>query len=90
MTDLVPQLTQLLARIAPEADLGAVDAARPLGEQLDIDSMDYLNFLTLVSTTFGVDVPEADYPRLQTLAALADYVAARRISPASAARPAPA
>jgi len=82
--DLVPQLASLLARIAPEADLAAVDAGRPLGDQLDLDSMDFLNFLTLVSTRFGVDVPEADYPRLQSLAAIAAYVAERTAPPPSA------
>jgi acyl carrier protein len=57
----------VLSRIAPEADLGAVPADADLSEELDLDSMDFLNFVTGLLETTGIEVPERDYPLLQTL-----------------------
>jgi len=48
-----------------------------LRDQLDIDSMDLLNFITAVHKQMGVNIPEADYPRLTSLAACVDYIAER-------------
>ncbi len=43
----------------------------------DIDSMDFLRLLTTLAERTGVDVPEADYPKVQTLDDLAAYLSAR-------------
>jgi len=64
-----------LAGIAPEADLGALDPKADLRGTLDLDSFDFLRFLIGLSETLGVDVPEADYPKLGTLEAMIDYLA---------------
>lgn len=72
----------VLGEVAPEADLAALRPDLPLRDQLDIDSMDLLNFVIGLHRTLGVDIPEADYPRLTTLDACIDYLAA-----AQAARP---
>lgn len=68
---------RVLGRIAPEADLGAVDPRESLRHQLDIDSMDFLNFLIGVHEALGVEIPEKDYPRLTSLEAIYAYLAAR-------------
>jgi acyl carrier protein len=67
----------VLAGIAPEADLAALDPDAELREVLDLDSMDFLNFVVGLHEVTGVDVPEADYAQLATLAGVIAYLAAR-------------
>lgn len=66
-----------LGDIAPEADLDALPPDQDLREELDIDSMDFLNFVIALHEKLGVDIPEADYPQLITLKGAVDYLAAR-------------
>lgn len=63
-----------LATVAPEADLGALRPNVNLREQLDIDSMDFLNFAIALHNAFKVDFPERDYPKLATLDGCVDYL----------------
>ncbi|OQW32723.1 MAG: acyl carrier protein [Nitrospira sp. SG-bin1] len=58
---------RLLGEIAPEADLAAVKPNVSFRDQLDIDSMDFLNFVVSIHRTFGVEIPEVDYPKYSTL-----------------------
>jgi len=58
---------RLLGEIAPEVDQAALKPAISFRDQLDIDSMDFLNFIVLIHKTFGVEIPEADYPKYSTL-----------------------
>ena len=70
-------VADILAGIAPEADLAAVGDSEDLREALDLDSMDFLNFVIRLSQRSGVAIPEADAPRLTTLAGLVVYLSAR-------------
>ena len=56
-----------LHRIAPEVDLDSVDPAQELREQVDLDSMDILNWMIAIHEATGVEIPEADYSRMATL-----------------------
>ncbi|HMM45536.1 MAG TPA: acyl carrier protein [Candidatus Macondimonas sp.] len=78
--EIQARLTEILATIAPEMEPATLDPMLDLREQLDIDSMDLLNFITAVHKRLGVNIPEADYPRLTSLAACVDYVVERRPS----------
>jgi acyl carrier protein len=64
-----------LASVAPEADPATIDPKASLREQLELDSMDHLNFLIAICAALGVEIPEADYPRLQTLDQVVAYSA---------------
>lgn len=66
---------QVLAGIAPEADLSTVGDSEDLREVLDLDSMDFLNFIIGLGQGSGIYIPEADYPRLFTLGGLMAYLA---------------
>jgi acyl carrier protein len=66
-----------LSNIAPDTDPGAVDPDADLREALDIDSMDFLNFIMAVHKRLGVDVPERDYPKLVTLSGAVLYLEQR-------------
>ncbi len=63
-----------LRGIAPEADLDHIDPAASLREQLDLDSFDFLKLLITLQETVGVDIPEADYGRVDSLDALVAYL----------------
>lgn len=65
-----------LAEIAPEADLETLEVDVDLHEQLDIDSMDFLNFVIGLNQVTGVDIPEHDYPQLSTLGGCVAYLVA--------------
>jgi acyl carrier protein len=68
---------QALSRIAPEIDPQALPADAALRQDLDLDSMDFLNFVIALHDSLGVDVPEHDYPQLTTLSGAVDYLATR-------------
>jgi acyl carrier protein len=64
-----------ISDIAPEADLAHLDPTVDVREQLDIDSMDSLNIMIGIHEATGVDIPEADYPLMNTLNACVAYLA---------------
>lgn len=74
-SDIRQLAADVLAGIAPEADLSSVGEGEDLREALDLDSMDFLNFIIGLSQGSGVAIPEADYPRLFTLRGLVAYLA---------------
>jgi len=63
-----------LNNIAPESDAAAIDPAADLREALDIDSLDFLNFLSALHKKTGVNVPESDYAKLLTLERALNYM----------------
>jgi acyl carrier protein len=63
--------------IAPEADFATVLPTKSLREQLDLDSFDYLNVLIALARQLHVEVPEADYGKVETLDGLVGYIAQR-------------
>jgi acyl carrier protein len=65
--ELQTMLLRILGELAPEADMSELAADVRIRDQLDLDSMDFLNFLIAVHEETGVDIPEADYPKLRTL-----------------------
>jgi acyl carrier protein len=69
-------LIRLLHPIAPEADLADVGPGETLQEALDLDSMDFLNFVTALHQETGLEVPERDYPKLSTIEGFVQYVTA--------------
>jgi acyl carrier protein len=67
-----------LKRIAPELEEGELAPAKPLRDQVDLDSMDWLNFLVALHERLKVEIPEADYRRLGTLDQIVAYLADRQ------------
>lgn len=66
-----------LLSIAPEVDATLLRDNRPLRLQVDLDSMDWLNFLIGLSQQLKVDIAESDYGQLVTLKDLLAYLQAR-------------
>ncbi len=76
--ELRAAVLRVLGDIAPEADLASLRSDLAFREQLDLDSMDILNFVVGLHGALGVDIPEADYPKLATLDACVEYLGSRR------------
>jgi len=66
-----------LGNVAPETDAATIDPDTDLREALDIDSLDFLNFLEALRKRTGVSVPEPDYEKLLTLHRAVAYLAAK-------------
>jgi acyl carrier protein len=64
----------IIADIAPDEDLDNVDAGVSLREQLDLDSMDFLDIVMELRKRHKVEVPQEDYPRLATLNSCVEYL----------------
>ncbi|MFZ3081870.1 acyl carrier protein [Rhodoferax ferrireducens] len=74
---LMAIVVTLLRAIAPEVEPGTLAPERPLRQQVDLDSMDWLNFLLSLHERFGVTIPESDYAGLVCLNDVVDYLQAR-------------
>ena len=76
-TELLAVLIETLQSIAPEVEGSELRPDRPLRQQVDLDSMDWLNVLQGLHLRLGVDIPESDYAGLVTLDDIVAYLAAR-------------
>jgi len=65
-----------LTEVAPDVDPTTIEPDVDLAEQLDIDSMDFLNVIVAIHERTGVEIPERDYPKLSTLDDAVRYLAA--------------
>lgn len=76
--ELKEEVLRLLQEIAPEVDAARLNLDLPLRDQVDIDSMDFLNFLGRIYEVLGVNVPESDYAKLRSLSDLLGYLQEKR------------
>ncbi|MDR0444891.1 MAG: acyl carrier protein [Puniceicoccales bacterium] len=65
----------IIREIAPDEDVSQVKPELPLREQLDLDSMDFLDIVMELRKKYNIEVPEADYKRLESLDSCAEYLA---------------
>ncbi|HUL73659.1 MAG TPA: phosphopantetheine-binding protein [Vicinamibacterales bacterium] len=72
---------QALTKIAPEVDPASIAPAVSLRDQLDLDSIDFLNVVLAIHERLGVEIPEADYAKLLTLNGAVTYLTARQAAP---------
>ena len=75
--EIMERLLGVLQELAPEADVRQLDPDVRIRDQLDIDSMDLLNFVIAIDEQLGIDIPERDYPKLRTLNDCVRYLQAR-------------
>lgn len=64
----------IISDIAPDEDLTAIKPEIKLRDQLQLDSMDFLDIVMELRKRHGIEVPEADYPHLASLESCADYL----------------
>jgi acyl carrier protein len=73
-SELRTRVVGVIKSIAPEVEEGELRADRPLRDQVDLDSMDWLNVLVAMHEKLKVDIPEADYRKLVTLDDIVGYL----------------
>ncbi len=66
-----------LVTIAPDLSADTVGDTDHIQDDLELDSMDVLNLVTALHDRLGVNIAEADYPHIATVAAAVDYLAQR-------------
>jgi acyl carrier protein len=74
---LKQKILDILVSIAPEVEPDEIRPTRTLRSQVDLDSMDWLNFLVALHEQLKVEIPEADYQKLVSLEDLIRYLQAR-------------
>lgn len=67
-------IIDIIRDIVPDEDCSGLDGDRNLRDQLDLDSMDFLDIVMELRKKYGVEVPEADYPKLATLNTCIEYL----------------
>lgn len=67
---------QALGEIAPEMSPDELDPDVPFQEQIDLDSMDFLNLVIALQERTGIEIPERDYPTMDSLQACTTYLVA--------------
>lgn len=77
--DVRAAILDVLSDVAPEIEREKIDPHVDLRDQLDLDSMDFLNFVVGLHKAFGVDIPEADYRKVGTLDGCLAYLAAKAV-----------
>lgn len=70
-----------IASVAPDADLAKLRPGEPLREQVELDSMDWLNVLAALHERFGIEIPETDGERLATIDSMVAYLRDRQPEP---------
>lgn len=72
--DIKKVVLDIISEIAPDEDLSNVQPNVRLREQLDLDSMDFLDIVMELRKKHGIEVPEEDYQQLASLDSCADYL----------------
>lgn len=72
--EIFEAVKDIIATIAPDEDVSSLTTGERLREQIELDSMDFLDIVMELRKRYGVQVPEEDYPQLATLESCADYL----------------
>ena len=72
--DIKKIVLEIIEEIAPDEDLSDVKPDIRLRDQLDLDSMDFLDIVMELRKQHGIEVPEEEYPELASLDSCANYL----------------
>ena len=67
-------ITEIIENIDDEADFGNLDPDKPLRDQLDLDSMDFLDIVMELRKRHKLQIPEDDYPQLASMTSCVNYL----------------
>lgn len=81
--DIENLVLDAITQVAPDVDRDSIAPDTDLQYELDLDSMDALNIVTILSEKLGIDIPERDYGRMTTVGSTVAYLAERTDVPAS-------
>ncbi len=72
--DIKNLILEIIKDIDDEADFESLDPDKPLRDQLELDSMDFLDIVMELRKRHKLQIPEEDYPHLATLNSCACYL----------------
>ena len=72
--DVRQVVIDILEDVALDEDLSTIDDQKPLRDQLDLDSMDFLDIVMELKKRHKVEVPQEDYPELASMQSCMDYL----------------
>jgi acyl carrier protein len=73
-TEIKDAILEILAGIAPDEDLSDLKEDLPFRDQLELDSMDFLDIVMELRKRYRVQIPEQDYPALASLKGSIEYL----------------
>ena len=73
--EIIAAIKDIIATIAPDEDLTGLKNDERLRDQIELDSMDFLDIVMELRKRYGVQVPEEEYQELATLQGCVDYLA---------------
>lgn len=72
-------IIEILEDIAPDEDLTSLDDAKAFRDQLELDSMDFLDIVMELRKRYRVQVPEEDYTHLNSMASTVEYLTPKMV-----------
>lgn len=72
-----PLVLQALFDVAPDLEGTTIGDDDPIRQSYELDSADFLNFIVRLHKILGVDIPEADYPRVNSISQAVAYLSTR-------------
>ena len=67
-------IIDIISDIAPDEDLSNLDNSKIIRDQIELDSMDFLDIVLELRKRYKIDVPEEDYPKLATIDGCVEYL----------------
>jgi len=67
-------IIEIIREIVPDEDLSGIDPEKPLRDQIDLDSMDFLDIVMELRKKYRVEVQEKDYGELATMNSTINYL----------------
>ncbi|MBN2477575.1 MAG: acyl carrier protein [Pirellulales bacterium] len=72
--DIQKAILDILSDIAPDEDLSDLKADVPFRDQLELDSMDFLDIVMELRKRYRIQIPEEDYPELASMNSTVEYL----------------
>lgn len=72
--DIKDVIIEIIIDIDDEADTSSLDPDKPLRDQLDLDSMDFLDIVMELRKRYQLQIPEEEYPELASLSSCVNYL----------------
>ncbi|MFP7753676.1 acyl carrier protein [Thermodesulfobacteriota bacterium B35] len=75
--EIKDMILEIIEDIDEEAEFDQLDPDEPLRDQLDLDSMDFLDIVMELRKRYKLQIPEEEYPQLATLTSCVNYLEPR-------------
>ena len=79
-TEIRSAIIDILADIAPDGDLSKLNDVKSLRDQMELDSMDFLDIVMELRKRYRVQVPEEDYVNLESMASTVTYLTPKMVA----------